>query len=310
MSISLRQGSGRATERVGVDSTGVDRYRRGVRRGVGLAVGVGLVATAGIATSMAGCLQDLSEPATCPAPPVVEGNVRDCFDAIMAANDAGQIDVDGSDLCLNRAPLAACYRGPSGCEFNGARDCLSPEDHEACFPSGDCPAKVREQFPDARCVSLVAEDIGRGLAEPEQCLCGCELCMSVCDGRGPVWAQIEIFTEDAFRDPRGYLSFDVVRHMPESGKLGVYVRARGLVTAGGSPAYLAVMREAEQEPAAFWFMPFDLNDRFEEVLLPPAGQEVYAWGNSASKPSWVFMGAGVNSLTLMEIDCVVPFVIE
>ena len=71
-----------------------------------------------------------------------------------------------------------------------------------------------------------------------------------------------------------------------------------------------VPSDAVPSEPAIWPLPFDLDDRFEEVLLPPAGQAVYSWSNADDKPGLAAIVAGRNTLTFMEIDCVVPFVIE
>ena len=282
-------------------------------------MGAGLVAACGVATSLWGCLEDLPEGATCPTAPVVEGAAFDCLGTIAAAFDAGFM-LDQQNLCMVSDPsFSACYRGPSGCECNteGTRDCVVVGEHEACFPNGDCPLKVREQFPDARCVSLQPDDIGPSQREPEQCLCGCEQCMSVCDGRGPVWSQFELIADGGYADEKGVLYFDIRRHMPSKGRLGIYLRARGtswgLPGLPDGPPWLAVgpadvPPDPEQVP--IWVLPRDLDDRFEEVVLPAPADQVYTWSNADTKPGIMGIFAGSNTITLMEIDCIVPFVIE
>ena len=306
-----------------VDSAGTCRYRQHVTRGLGLAVGAGLVAACGLATSLWGCLEDLPEQASCPAPPVVEGSVFDCVGEIATAFDGGFMPPP-DNLCMISDPsFTACYRGPSGCDCNteGRKDCVVAGDEEACFPNGDCPLKVREQFPDARCMTLQPDDIGPFSREPEQCLCGCEHCMSVCDGRGPVWSQFEFLDQQGGSlDGKGILFFFISRHMPSKGTLGVYLRARGtslgpLSEDGGAsfPPVLAVGPSdapPNLEEAPVWVLPRDLDDRFSEVVLPAPGEQVYTWNSGDTKPGILSLYAGNNVITLMEIDCIVPFVIE
>jgi hypothetical protein len=45
-------------------------------------------------------------------------------------------------------------------------------------------------------------------------------------------------------------------------------------------------------------------------VVPSAQADLYAWENGDAKPGILLMLGGINTLTLMEIDCIVPFVVE
>jgi hypothetical protein len=284
-----------------------------VKRALGLAVGAAL---AGAVASASGCLDDLPEPARCPAVANVEGSVDACIDAITQASMNGWMP-DPANLCTHEEEFTACYRGPGGCACNTDEEgCRTADDSEACFPSGDCPPRVRDQYPNARCVTLSSDDIGPGVQEPEQCLCGCEFCMSVCDGRGPIWSQLEYWTQaTGYADPKGTLTFDVRRHVSTKGRLGVYIRARGTAVGameGIGPPIVGVVPADQplEDGALLGALPSFLDNGFQEVVVPSAQADLYAWENGDAKPGILLMLGGINTLTLMEIDCIVPFVVE
>jgi hypothetical protein len=275
----------------------------------------------GVAACLAipGCLGELPEAEQCPSPAAVQGKAVDCLDVARAAILDGSYVLDPANLCLIEDAFNSCYRGSAGCSCN-AGECLEADDSNACFPRDDCPPRIRELYPEAECKQLSADDIGPQLTEADQCLCGCESCIQVCDGRGPVWTQVE--TIDAMNmstDPGGLLLFDVRRHMPSRGKLGLYVRARGFAfdlrnseqkaaNAPVSPPFVSIA-PAEGGGTEIWeTLPQELDDRFEEVVLP-RNVEPYSWDNDDERPGLLVLSAGWNTATMMEIDCIVPFVI-
>jgi hypothetical protein len=259
---------------------------------------------------VASCLQDLPGPIDCPPAGAVEGRVEECVTALSAWFQTHDPDLENS--CLDQPDYLGCYRGERDCAC-GSGECPVAED--ACYPPGDCPPAVRERFPSAECMRLSPDDVGPELSEPEQCLCGCEECITVCDGKGPVWAQIELanLAGDGVVDPKGFLLLSISRLMPASGRLGVYMRARGRsyefseVQAGDS--YLVSYPQEQLgigDPRLIESLPRDMNDRFEELVLPQRTE--YAWTSNDDRPGSIVIGSAVNAFTVLEIDCVVPFV--
>lgn len=256
------------------------------------------------------CLDDLAEPSDCPTPARIEGRVEDCIAAFGDWLGSNEIDFENS--CLGDPSYMGCYRGNRDCSCN-PNECKASED--ACYPPGDCPPAVRERFPSAECVRLSADDVGPELTEPEQCLCGCEECITVCDGKGPVWSQVELYnpyTDDVY-DKKGYLWLSIARLMPASGRLGVYVRARGRVfelpeATAGEVYLFAYPQEqlGEGMPAFIEQLPRDMADSFEELVLPEVSD--YSWKTNDERPGSIVVSAALNAATMLEIDCIVPFV--
>jgi hypothetical protein len=267
------------------------------------------------ALALGGCLEDLPQAQLCPEAPARSGEAAACAEAIGAAVMNGY-QFDLTDACLlDVESFTSCYRGPGGCACD-ERECTPPGAVDACFPQSDCPPLVRLHHPEARCVTLGRDDIGRGATEAEQCLCGCEACLGVCDGRGPVWGQVEAFDlqTNQYLDPQGFLYFDVLRSMPNKGRMGVYLRARGFATQvmnlESGPPFVGVV--PSDGSMGSWALPLPplLADGFEELVLASQPEDLYAWDSDADKPSILGVAAGINTLTLMEIDCVIPFFIE
>ena len=259
----------------------------------------------------ASCLDDLPAANDCPTPAVVDGRVEDCVTALGTWFANHESEFDPTDGCLDDPEYLGCYRGKRDCAC-GSGECKV--DADACYPPGDCPTAVRERFPSAECVRLSADDVGPELDEAEQCLCGCEDCITVCDGKGPVWSQVEIEKQfgEGVVDPKGFLWLSISRLMPASGRLGVYVRARGRSFEFGevqaSDSYLLAFPQEQLggDPRLIELLPRDMSDRFEELVLPERSE--YAWTSNDDRPGSIVIGAAVNATTIVEIDCIVPFV--
>jgi hypothetical protein len=265
-----------------------------------------------------GCLGELPAAAQCPSAAQTEGRAADCIGSVIEASQNGYM-FDLSNLCLHEDAFNSCYR-PGGCAC-AADECLDADDSDACFPDDDCPPQVTELYPNATCKQLSADDIGPQLTETDQCLCGCERCMQVCDGRGPVWNQLEFIGPMGNpTDPKGVLLFDVRRHMPAKGTLGLYIRARGLASdvrtpeqkganAPLSPPYVAIVA-AEGGDAVGWdTLPAEIDERFEELVLPRSVAEPYTWDSDDQRPGLLYFIPGMNTATTIEIDCIIPFII-
>jgi hypothetical protein len=173
---------------------------------------------------------------------------------------------------------------------------------------------VLARYPTAKCVQLEAEDIGPFQDESDQCLCGCEACLLTCDGRGPIWSQVDLVDESGTPvAPSGVLTLDVQRHLPTAGRAGLFVRARGLTSGTGqnpepdSPFVLTVADDLE-EPAAIGQLPALMSDRFEAQLYPR--DELLSWSAKGERPTLFAFSNDLGAFSLYEIDCVVPFVVE
>lgn len=252
------------------------------------------------------CLDDLSEPLECPAKPQISGSAATCLD--LVADDLNAFDP--TSYCMVKASAASCYRDAPTCDCGD--ECAS---EPACHPAPDCPAEILETYPTARCVQLAPEDIGPFQNEADQCLCGCEACITTCDGRGPVWSQLDLADENTgeLLTPQGVLTIDLQRHLPDRGKAGIYVRARGLTAATGQnpspapPTVLGVTDDANN-PFTMGSLPSLMNDRFNAELYPADGP--LTWDRRSDMPTLVGLSNNIGAFSVYEIDCIVPFVVE
>lgn len=260
-----------------------------VRRGAGLVAS--MAASAALA---AGCLDDLPEPLVCPPEPAYAG--ESCAPLLEEVGLG----------CLLPEQMA-CLTGPRESCTCIADECPTPE--QACYPEGDCPAEVKEAARgEAECLHLSPKEIGGGLPSEFQCLCGCAGCLAVCDGRGPV---LGVANDGSFEVAP--VVIDVAARMPEEGRLGVFMRARGL-----SGAALAVLKgnEPDYEIAMVYYISSPIGTEYTSQVFyddPFLGTKEYEWTTAADRPTLIALFAGEGSpgapqLTLMEIDCVIPFV--
>lgn len=247
----------------------------------------------GISTQI-GCLDDLPPPLACPPDAVTEGG--SCVEGLQGA-------VPG---CLT-LEQASCLTGPRTSCTCIADECPRPD--EICAPEGDCPTEVFEVAPEARCVPLTPKDFGAGLPSEFQCLCGCAGCLAVCDGRGPVLGVLNDGSD-------GYapVAVDIAAQMPDAGSLGVYLRLRGIAT-----ALLGVLKGADPnyELVAYYLVSAPIGTEMESQVHyndPLLGTSEYTWSQAADKPTLLVILPGEGTpqtpaLSLVEIDCVVPFVV-
>ncbi len=252
------------------------------------------------------CLEDLEEPLECVPPPERPGAATSCLTAVAEA--ATPFD---ERACVSDPELLSCYRDPAAtcsCE----RDC--EDTSPACHPAPDCPAEVLERYPTAQCFQFDPEDIGPFQSGEEQCLCGCETCLRTCDGKGPIWTQIDFLDPNTgeLATPAGVLTLETQRHFPERGRGGVYVRARGLTASVGqdeateAPGVLAFGESLEQV-TVMGQLPGLMSDRFDEALFP--ADDLLEWSDASNRPSLVAFNNAAQAYSLYEIDCVIPFVV-
>lgn len=248
---------------------------------------VGAVAVLSVGT---GCLDDLPEPLACPPEPVYPGD--NCVPALNGAAPG----------CFTPAQMA-CLSGPRESCTCIADECPAPE--ETCYPDGDCPAPVAGAADGpATCLRLEPKDFGGGLPSEVQCLCGCAGCMAVCDGKGPVLG--------AFNDGSGSvvpIGIEIGAHMPNSGKLGVFMRERGL-----SASLLVVMKgqEPDYEVVTYYYISSPIGTDYTSQVFyddPFLGTSKYTWSKEEDRPTLLAIFPSEDAGNLMEVDCVVPFVV-
>lgn len=254
---------------------------------------------------MGNCLDDLDEPLECIPGPTREGAAIGCVTLLSEGLDS--FDAAG---CVDEPDALACYRDPArGCSCDPA-ECFD-DGAASCHPPPDCPSEVAALYPEAECVRFAAEDVGPFVDEREQCLCGCEQCIRVCDGKGPVWSQIDL---DAAHYEAGTLLLDLQRQIPRSGRLGVYVRARGVSLTPATPGMAAVPPRlylfagaVSDPPELLGELPAIMGDRFESAIFPDG--ELRALDSSEPAPLLLALGNEPGYFSLYELDCVVPFVV-
>lgn len=258
---------------------------------------------AAIASSFGGCLEDL--PAATECPPPAENAVGDCL----------HVFDDLTPNCMTDRPHAAelfsCMMGPRPSCACDALEC--PTTEASCYPEGDCPPEVIEVAGSkAKCLRLDAEDYGLGYDANQQCICGCAECASVCDGKGPT-----IGVVDDGHHFYVYPLIDLSKHMPSSGKLGIYVRARGV-----SNVQVASFTGAFPDNlvnTSIYYLTTPLDQFTSQVFYGKdfiGNTEPYAWSTEEEKPTVIALA---NSLamtvndppisTFYELDCIIPFVV-
>jgi len=219
---------------------------------------------------------------------------------------------DPETFCTVNPEALSCYREPTrtcACED----DCPVPE--ASCHPAPDCPAEVLAAYPTAKCIQLTRADIGPFQSESDQCLCGCEDCLLTCDGRGPLWTQLDVIDPDTGMNltPSGVLTLDVQRHLPDTGRAGMFVRSRGVTAATSMnpnplPPDILGISESVADPFVIGALPILMSDRFEERLYPAA--EPLSWSTRSDMPTLFAFSNTLGAFSLYEIDCVIPFIVE
>lgn len=272
---------------------------KGGRRG--LQVFAATLVGAGALSVVPACLDDLPEAKVCPPKVVNEaGDYAPIF----------QVTAPG---CLNDRPealsLESILAGPRESCACAEDEC--PSNASACYPEGDCPPEVIAAAGErAKCIRLDPEDFGIGQPDASQCVCGCARCASVCDGQGPVVGMIATDTTPLTQWP----AISLARHLPPSGKIGVYVRARGIsntVVGLFSGEYTQGLVQR-----SLFVMTTPLDDFSEQVFYGAdfvGNKEPYAWTDEVGRPDVLLfvnsVGPGQAQLAYYEIDCVIPFVV-
>ncbi len=232
------------------------------------------------------------------------GSAVTCINRVAELLDDGGYPFDENN-CTDHIDAFACYRGSDQpCTCNPDRECPQRDD---CHPAPNCPDEVIDRYPGARCIELTTEDIGPIAGPKEQCLCGCEACVTTCDGRGPIWSQIE----GPVQDGNGAFTFDLQRHLPSTGNVGFYVRGRGWTVASDANDPLAPFAALIGESdvlASVGQLPTMMDDRFEARLFP--SDDLHRWSSPADRPALLVLVNNVNTFTHYEIDCVIPFIVD
>jgi len=249
----------------------------------------------GLPTALPGCLEDLPGPTECPPPAQFAGT--DCLPALQNP-PTGCFDVE----------QMACLAGPRSSCTCIADEC--PAQDDACYPDGDCPQAVSDLDESVECHRLEPERLGGGLPSETICLCGCAGCAAVCDGKGPVMGVVT----DEEHIPA--LIVDLTGMMPDSGRLGVYLRVRGLasfvmITAIGDASDLNTLQLVPPVYSVVTPLGLDFTEGvlFDDEFL---GVDAYRWDRPEDKPSLIALAPREVSGTvvaLAEFDCIVPFVV-
>jgi len=263
-------------------------------------------AIAAILACAASCIADLDPPATCPAEPQHPGG--SCVDAIQPTPPLGCLTYDSEKATPEKV---ACLTGPrEDCRCTSS-EC--PPRDGACYPDGDCPEAVSARAAGASCKRLLPDDIGADLPAPSMCMCGCAGCAAVCDGVGPV---VGVSTNEMAQPYPIFFEFG--KRMPKRGRLGLYLRVRGLanvrvVLFKGESADLSKL-----DPIAdpVYLVVNELSSEFSEQILYTdefLGFHAYEWKTDADKPTVAAVYPSLNpknpALALFELDCLVPFVV-
>jgi hypothetical protein len=251
------------------------------------------------ALGLGACIDDLPDALSCP--PSAQRVGTDCLPTLEHLKNAGRCLADDEMSCLSGARPSCACQGVN-------RECPTPE--PTCFPDGDCPQLVHSLAGDGvHCLRIDADKIGAGLSSAEQCLCGCAGCVSVCDGRGPIYG---ILNDGTFQDFMTPLALDIADRMPSSGLLGVYVRVRGFANA-------IVGVAVKNEVRHLYYLTLPVAPDFVEQAFtknPFFDPDGYSWTREEDKPTALVVvplpldpSQFEVSVSLFELDCIVPFVL-
>ena len=261
-----------------------------------------LASTALLGTLTAGCLEDLATPTSCPPPARVPS--EGCEDVI--APTTASCFPESEMQCLT-GERQSCGCQPDEC----------PSSEASCYPPGDCPAAVQQRHAAASCLTLEPEDLRPLLPRSSRCVCGCEECLARCDGFGPVFG----VRTDGTLDLGDFLvpMAQVGAELPEAGRLGVYLRMRGL----GSVLVMPLRGDPEI-PSSLTALHHPNGDQVVYLVVNQGGKEfveyvlfdqsfvdldAYSWTEQAAKPELIALSVDDTPprSALFEIDCLVPF---
>ncbi len=261
-----------------------------------------VVATLASLGSLPSCHEDLPAPLPCPPPPQHAGS--DCTPALTAIDEPGCFGLDRMG-CL-AGPRASCTCVSDECPTAGP----------SCFPDGDCPTAVAAAVAGAECRRLEPSAFGLGIPGLFLCLCGCPGCAAVCDGAGPVmgyYAQPQSSPPDPQDFSPPWFVIDIEEQMPDQGRLGIYLRVRGLVSFA-----VVVLAEGPSGPEVLsepiYYVVQQLGTEFvDRVLFDDLFNQPYRWTQAEDRPQYVAIVPQLEGshevLGLFEVDCLMPFVL-
>lgn len=246
------------------------------------------------------CLDDLPPGTSCP--PKANRQATDCVTGLVIAGPG----------CFDHTQVQCLAGSRTSCNCKSGECADNPD---ACYPTGDCPPAVTDGVSEkAECFKLEGSDIQGGVLSPSQCVCGCSDCAAACDGKGMVVGMFIPPPGPGEMQEVGFpIVVDIRDRMPKSGRIGVYVRARGVSQMG-----LLVADEdlpPEQTVVAGYTLESSINtgEFTEQVLydIPIAQLPAFEWKTKADAPThlWLFHEPSETEVTLLEIDCIIPFVV-
>jgi hypothetical protein len=247
-------------------------------------------------------------------PPEAEVPFQSCqpYVSPLPPGDGCFGDIEGALSCVTGEATPDCSCSDDQCA--GARSCIE---------DGECPPAVLAVAPDAVCPALEEgnitwyDDIDDPSATAGRCTCRCTRCALRCDGKGYI---LGAYQDGAGPDGLQGLNVDLGSlALPQSGKLGFYVRARGQ---GTLIALLGTTPLPDVSFVSACGIPFF--DDFTELLtdsvasgcqaIPGFGSSPYQWQRIEDVPAYgnfVLTSGSSDDASggIVEIDCVVPYII-
>lgn len=282
------------------------------------------------------CLEPLPEPTSCEEPArVIDGACVPCDPPRLFVEDTCTLCPPTPELLFERCvPRAFTDYGvpPNGClAADGVverYDCVTDHDparcecdaaaieasaQPSCYSDGTCPGAVLALGSNAQCFPFEPEDVRWfGAISHEGCDCGCIENLARCDGKAFAFGGYSDASEPL--PDFDAITIDLGDKLPDSGTAGVYMLVRGFAT----PFYLQYGKAAAALTAWGFYVITDSvqqigygpdQDGFQVDLLDP-----YSWKDASGRPDTLYVipppaveREGV--VTLLEIDCIVPFVI-
>jgi len=241
--------------------------------------------------AIAACSGDLPPATLCPAPPKA---------MVVACPAQAAMSVP----CIDQ-PITQCMRGPRDCNCAGSIEC--PNDPAGCYPDGDCPIAVSARAsPRAHCIRLAPDDL-QSMTSPMMvpgCLCGCSSCAAGGDGTGPI-----IAVHAPMPMPPSLTMPALAPRLQASGmggQVGFYVRWRGIANAALNISLATGANFAEPFPFSSTFA----TDFREDVFWQASSYPRFTSGQDAPRGFGIVAAVMPTGMpTLMEIDCIVPFVV-
>lgn len=293
-------------------------------------------ALTGALLALGACLEPLPEPTSCEEPArVIEGECVPCEAPKQFVNDTCTLCPPAPELpferCVPRAftdygvPPKGCLAGdgkferyncvtdhdPARCECDAAA--LEQSAQPSCYSDGTCPAAVGALGANAQCFPFEPADVHwYGATSHEGCDCGCIENLARCDGRAFAFGGYSDASEPL---PQfDYIRLDLGDRLPDSGTVGAYMLVRGFAT----PLYLLFTKGDVTLTTWGFYVTTDSvqqigygpdQDGFQIDLLDP-----YSWADASGRPDTLFLAPPPaveldGIVTLVEIDCIVPFVI-